>query len=61
MARFINRKEEIKYLKNHPTHLAKLIPIFVAQEIWFYHTEKQKISANSKSIRWAIKKYLKEK
>jgi len=45
-------------LKNYPNQLAQLIPLFVEQEIWFYEAGEQKITANSESIRWAIKKSL---
>jgi uncharacterized protein len=35
-----------------------LIPKMVEKDVWFFRTDQQKITANSESIRWAMKRLL---
>ena|GEM_PF-6743678 len=43
---------------DYKRNLHALISRMVAQDFWFYRTDTQQITANSKSIRWAMKRIL---
>ena len=46
------------YMGDYNRDIYRLIPRMVERDFWFYHTHTQQITANSESIRWAMKRML---
>jgi len=51
-------KKGYAYSGDYYRKLQTIVPKMVEQDIWFYRTDKQQITPNSASIRWAMKRLL---